>query len=59
MASLKNFQPLTSVSKSVSAMPTQSGVSRRGVATIANFKIPSINNEPNVSNGPGPETLDY
>ncbi|PVI02059.1 delta 1-pyrroline-5-carboxylate dehydrogenase-like protein [Periconia macrospinosa] len=44
MASLKSLQPLGPVSRSLNAPVA----SRRGLATIANFKVPTINNEPNL-----------
>jgi hypothetical protein len=53
MASSKRFQPLCQVSRSFGNLPTQCSssriASRRSMATIANFKVPTINNEPNVS----------
>jgi hypothetical protein len=53
MASSKRFQPLCQVSRSFDKLPTQCSssriASRRSMATIANFKVPTINNEPNVS----------
>jgi len=53
MHSSKGLQPLRSVSKSFSALPAAYAgaqvASRRYAGTIANFKIPTINNEANVS----------
>ncbi|KAF2120964.1 Aldehyde/histidinol dehydrogenase [Lophiotrema nucula] len=51
MGSSKTFQSLSQVSKSFSNLPAAQfsvqTASRRSMATIANFKVPSINNEPN------------
>jgi 1-pyrroline-5-carboxylate dehydrogenase len=53
MGSSKSFQPLRSVSKSISALPAAYAgaqiASRRYAGTLATFKIPTVNNEPNVS----------
>ena len=52
MGSSKGFQPLRSASKTLNALPAAYAgaqiASRRYAGTIANFKIPTINNEPNV-----------
>ncbi|KAJ4301844.1 1-pyrroline-5-carboxylate dehydrogenase [Kalmusia sp. IMI 367209] len=45
MASLKSIQPLRPASRSLKKVSSSNA--RRGVATIANFKVPTINNEPN------------
>ncbi|EFQ90134.1 hypothetical protein CFE70_002035 [Pyrenophora teres f. teres 0-1] len=51
MGSSKGLQPLLSVSKSINALPAAYAgaqtASRRYAGTLANFKIPAINNEPN------------
>jgi 1-pyrroline-5-carboxylate dehydrogenase len=53
MLSSRSLQPLRSVSLSLGALPAACAgaqiASRRYAGTIANFKIPTINNEPNVS----------
>lgn len=53
MRSSTSVQPLRSISKSLGALPAAYAgaqvASRRYAGTIANFKIPTINNEPNVS----------
>jgi 1-pyrroline-5-carboxylate dehydrogenase len=53
MMSSRGLQSICPVSKSFNALPTAYAgaqvVSRRHAGTIANFKIPTINNEPNVS----------
>lgn len=53
MGSSKSLQPLRTVSKSLNALPPAYAgaqiASRRYAGTIASFKIPTINNEPNVS----------
>lgn len=53
MHSSTTLQPLRSVSKSLGALPAAYAgaqvASRRYAGTIANFKIPTVNNEPNVS----------
>ena len=53
MGSSKGLQPLRSVSKSINALPAAYAgaqiASRRYAGTLANFKIPTVNNEPNVS----------
>jgi hypothetical protein len=52
MSSSKSLQPLRSVSRSLGALPAACTgaqvASRRYAGTIANFKIPTVNNEPNV-----------
>ncbi|KAJ4367369.1 1-pyrroline-5-carboxylate dehydrogenase [Neocucurbitaria cava] len=51
MGSSKGLQPLRSVSKSFNALPAAYAgaqiASRRYAGTIANFKVPTIDNEPN------------
>ncbi|CAI6240101.1 unnamed protein product [Periconia digitata] len=49
MASFKTLQPLGAASRTVtlSTHANAPAASRRSVATIANFKVPTINNEPN------------
>lgn len=51
-SSTKTMQPLRSVSKSLNALPVAYAgaqvASRRYAGTLANFKIPTVNNEPNV-----------
>ena len=53
MGSSKGLQPLRSVSKSLNALPVAYAgaqlASRRYAGSLANFKIPAVNNEPNVS----------
>ena len=50
MVSVKSLQSLSPVSRAfVSTTTARATVARRGVATIANFKVPTINNEPNAS----------
>ena len=53
MMSSRGIQSICPVSKSFGALPAAYAgaqvVSRRHAGTIANFKIPTINNEPNVS----------
>lgn len=43
MSSLRTLRPTSQ------SLKAQCGTARRGVATMANFKTPTINNEPNVS----------
>lgn len=51
MNSSKTFQPLRSATRSLNALPTACAnaqvASRRYAGTLANFKVPNINNEPN------------
>lgn len=53
MGSSKGLQPLRSASKTLNALPAAYAgaqiASRRYAGTLANFKIPTVNNEPNVS----------
>ena len=53
MGSSKSLQPLRSATKSLNALPAAYAgaqvASRRYAGTLANFKVPTINNEPNVS----------
>jgi 1-pyrroline-5-carboxylate dehydrogenase len=58
MGSSKGLQPLRSASKTLNALPAAYAgaqiASRRYAGTLANFKIPTVNNEPNVrENGEG------
>jgi hypothetical protein len=52
MNSSKTLQPLISASRSLAALPAAYAgaqtASRRYAGTLANFKIPTVNNEPNV-----------
>ena len=52
MGSSKGLQPLRSASKTLNALPAAYAgaqiASRRYAGTLANFKIPTVNNEPNV-----------
>jgi 1-pyrroline-5-carboxylate dehydrogenase len=52
MNSSRTFQPLRSATRSLNALPTACAnaqvASRRYAGTLANFKVPNINNEPNV-----------
>jgi 1-pyrroline-5-carboxylate dehydrogenase len=52
MGSSKSLQPLRSASKTLNALPAAYAgaqiASRRYAGTLANFKIPTVNNEPNV-----------
>ena len=54
MSSSRGLQSIRPVSKTFNALPAAYAgaqvASRRHAGTIANFKIPTINNEPNVSN---------
>ncbi|RMZ69028.1 Delta-1-pyrroline-5-carboxylate dehydrogenase mitochondrial [Pyrenophora seminiperda CCB06] len=51
MSSSTRLQPLRSVSKSINALPAAYAgaqiASRRYAGTLANYKIPAVNNEPN------------
>lgn len=54
MGSTKGLQPLRAVSRSLNAaLPAAYAgaqvASRRYAGTLANFKVPTVNNEPNVS----------
>jgi 1-pyrroline-5-carboxylate dehydrogenase len=53
MSSSRGLQSIRPVSRTFNALPAAYAgaqvASRRHAGTIANFKIPSINNEPNVS----------
>ena len=53
MGSSKGLQPLRFASKTLNALPAAYAgaqiASRRYAGTLANFKIPTVNNEPNVS----------
>jgi 1-pyrroline-5-carboxylate dehydrogenase len=53
MVSSKGLQPLRSASRSIGALPAACAraqtASRRYAGTLASFKIPVVNNEPNVS----------
>ena len=53
MSSSRGLQSIRPVSRTFNALPAAYAgaqvASRRHAGTIANFKIPTINNEPNVS----------
>jgi hypothetical protein len=53
MVSSKGLQPLRSATRSIGALPaacaSAQSASRRYAGTLASFKIPTVNNEPNVS----------
>lgn len=56
MGSSKGLQPLRSATKTLNALPAAYAgaqvASRRYAGTLANFKIPAVSNEPNVSARP-------
>lgn len=61
MSSSRGIQSIRPVSRTFNALPAAYAgaqvASRRQAGTIANFKIPTINNEPNVSSKLGAVSL--